>query len=50
MLRVNANRFRQILFAYEDENNQDVVAAIDFWKNNRRSEMPSSQEKTQGVH
>lgn len=39
----------QILFAYEDENNQDVVAAIDFWKNNRKSEMPP-QEKGQGVH
>lgn len=29
----------QILFAYEDEAGGDVVAALDFWKNNRKSEL-----------
>lgn len=28
----------QILFAYEDERGEDVVEAIDFWKNNRKSD------------
>ncbi|KAH6651857.1 CNH domain-containing protein [Truncatella angustata] len=49
-IRMLHSSTHEILFAYEDENNQDVVATIDFWKNNRRSEMPSSQEKGQGVH
>ncbi|QPH18552.1 hypothetical protein C2857_003623 [Epichloe festucae Fl1] len=34
-----------ILFAYEDERGEDVVEAIDFWKNDRRSQIlggPSS--------
>ncbi|KAK9773346.1 putative Rho1 guanine nucleotide exchange factor 1 [Seiridium cardinale] len=48
-IRMLHSSTHEILFAYEDENNQDVVAAIDFWKNNRKSEMPS-QEKGQGVH
>ena len=29
----------QILFAYEDERGEDVVEAIDFWKNDRRSQI-----------
>ncbi|ETS84980.1 hypothetical protein PFICI_03005 [Pestalotiopsis fici W106-1] len=48
-IRMLHSSTHEILFAYEDENNQDVVAAIDFWKNNRKSEMPT-QEKGQGVH
>lgn len=32
----------QIIFAYEDERGEDVVEAIDFWKNNRRSEILGS--------
>ncbi|KAI4593641.1 RHO1 GDP-GTP exchange protein 2 [Pestalotiopsis sp. 9143b] len=48
-IRMLHSSTHEILFAYEDENNQDVVAAIDFWKNNRKSEMPP-QEKGQGVH
>lgn len=32
----------QILFAYEDERGEDVIEAIDFWKNNRRSDMIGS--------
>lgn len=34
--------FVQIIFAYEDERGEDVVEAIDFWKNNRRSEILGS--------
>ena len=30
------------MFAYEDERGVDVVEAIDFWKNNRRSEVLGS--------
>ncbi|KAI1851166.1 hypothetical protein JX265_013284 [Neoarthrinium moseri] len=48
-IRMLHSSTHEILFAYEDEGGQDVVAAIDFWKNNRRSEMPS-QEKGQGIH
>jgi hypothetical protein len=32
----------QILFAYEDENGDDVVESLDFWaaKNHRKTELP----------
>ncbi|ORY67631.1 CNH domain-containing protein [Pseudomassariella vexata] len=40
-IRMLHSSTHEILFAYEDEAGQDVVAAIDFWKNTRRSEMPS---------
>jgi transcription termination factor NusB len=30
----------EILFAWEDERGEDVVEAIDFWKNSRKSEVP----------
>ena len=30
----------QIVFAYEDERGEDVVEALDFWKSQRRSELP----------
>ncbi|CAK7269581.1 RHO1 GDP-GTP exchange protein 2 [Sporothrix epigloea] len=30
----------EIVFAYEDERGEDVVEALDFWKSQRRSEMP----------
>ncbi|KAI0130209.1 CNH domain-containing protein [Xylariales sp. AK1849] len=49
-IRMLHSSTHEILFAYEDEGGQDVVSAIDFWKNNRRSEMPQIQEKGQGVH
>lgn len=32
----------QIIFAYEDEKGEDVVEAIDFWKNSRKSEIFSA--------
>jgi hypothetical protein len=32
----------QILFAYEDERGEDVIEAMDFWKSQRRSEIPSA--------
>lgn len=37
----------EILFAYENEEGKDVVAALDFWKNNRKSDVPI-QEKGLG--
>ncbi|KAI1080231.1 CNH-domain-containing protein [Whalleya microplaca] len=40
-IRMLHSSTHEILFAYEDEGGQDVVAAIDFWKNSRpRSELP----------
>ncbi|KAI0013806.1 CNH-domain-containing protein [Xylariaceae sp. FL0662B] len=42
-IRMLHSSTHEILFAYEDEGGQDVVAAIDFWKNSRRSEMPPAQ-------
>jgi hypothetical protein len=47
-IRMLHSSTHEILFAYEDEGGQDVVAAIDFWKSSRRSEMPL-QEKSQGA-
>ncbi|CAJ2504264.1 Uu.00g116580.m01.CDS01 [Anthostomella pinea] len=38
-IRMLHSSTHEILFAYEDENGQDIVAAIDFWKNNRKSEI-----------
>ncbi|KAI1271073.1 CNH domain-containing protein [Xylaria sp. FL0933] len=40
-IRMLHSSTHEILFAYEDEAGHDVVAAIDFWKNNRKSEMPA---------
>ncbi|OAA53515.1 Rho guanyl nucleotide exchange factor [Niveomyces insectorum RCEF 264] len=31
----------EIIFAYEDERGEDVVEALDFWKSQRKSEMPA---------
>ncbi|KAI8632835.1 CNH domain-containing protein [Xylariaceae sp. FL1651] len=42
-IRMLHSSTHEILFAYEDEAGQDVVAAIDFWKSNRKSEMPALQ-------
>ncbi|KAI1662408.1 CNH-domain-containing protein [Daldinia decipiens] len=38
-IRMLHSSTHEILFAYEDEAGGDVVAALDFWKNNRKSEM-----------
>ncbi|CEJ82850.1 Putative Rho-guanyl nucleotide exchange factor [[Torrubiella] hemipterigena] len=39
-IRMLHSSTHEIIFAYEDERGEDVVEAIDFWKNtNRRSEM-----------
>ncbi|KAL7621406.1 RHO1 GDP-GTP exchange protein 2 [Parahypoxylon ruwenzoriense] len=38
-IRMLHSSTHEILFAYEDEAGQDVVAALDFWKNSRKSEM-----------
>ncbi|RYP35489.1 hypothetical protein DL766_002500 [Monosporascus sp. MC13-8B] len=46
-IRMLHSSSHEILFAYEDEAGGDAIAAIDFWKNNRKSELPM-QEKTQG--
>ncbi|RYO88081.1 hypothetical protein DL764_008769 [Monosporascus ibericus] len=46
-IRMLHSSSHEILFAYEDEAGGDVIAAIDFWKNNRKSELPM-QEKTPG--
>ncbi|KAI1825852.1 CNH domain-containing protein [Xylaria intraflava] len=37
-IRMLHSSTHEILFAYEDEAGHDVVAAIDFWKNNRKPE------------
>ncbi|KYK60669.1 Rho guanyl nucleotide exchange factor [Drechmeria coniospora] len=39
-IRMLHSSTHEILFAYEDERGEDVVEAIDFWKNNRKSELP----------
>ncbi|KAK8073817.1 hypothetical protein PG994_004716 [Apiospora phragmitis] len=39
-IRMLHSSTHEILFAYEDEQGHDIVAALDFWKNNRKSEMP----------
>nr|AFO85415.1 Rho guanyl nucleotide exchange factor [Claviceps paspali] len=44
-IRMLHSSTHEILFAYEDERGEDVVEAIDFWKNDRRSQIlggPSS--------
>ncbi|KAI1483264.1 CNH-domain-containing protein [Daldinia eschscholtzii] len=38
-IRMLHSSTHEILFAYEDEAGGDVIAALDFWKNNRKSEM-----------
>ncbi|KAI1764413.1 CNH-domain-containing protein [Hypoxylon sp. FL1150] len=38
-IRMLHSSTHEILFAYEDEAGSDVVAALDFWKNNRKSEL-----------
>ncbi|KAI0509168.1 CNH domain-containing protein [Xylaria bambusicola] len=42
-IRMLHSSTHEILFAYEDEAGHDVVAAIDFWKSNRKSEIPNLQ-------
>ncbi|KAJ8126927.1 hypothetical protein O1611_g6713 [Lasiodiplodia mahajangana] len=42
-IRMLHSSTHEILFAYEDESGHDVVAAIDFWKSSRKSEMPVLQ-------
>ncbi|KAI0162076.1 CNH domain-containing protein [Xylariaceae sp. FL1272] len=42
-IRLLHSSTHEILFAYEDEGGHDVVATIDFWKSNRKSEMPAIQ-------
>ncbi|KAM3469737.1 hypothetical protein MY8738_010008 [Beauveria namnaoensis] len=41
-IRMLHSSTHEILYAYEDEKGEDVVEAIDFWKNNRRSDVPGS--------
>ncbi|KAJ6786789.1 hypothetical protein PWT90_03130 [Aphanocladium album] len=41
-IRMLHSSTHEILYAYQDERGEDVVEAIDFWKNNRRSEVPGS--------
>ncbi|KAI0837967.1 CNH-domain-containing protein [Hypoxylon sp. FL0890] len=38
-IRMLHSSTHEILFAYEDEAGGDVIAALDFWKNNRKSEL-----------
>ncbi|KAJ6443926.1 rho guanyl nucleotide exchange factor [Purpureocillium lavendulum] len=38
-IRMLHSSTHEILFAYEDERGEDVVEAIDFWKNTRKSEL-----------
>ncbi|KZZ89666.1 Citron-like protein [Moelleriella libera RCEF 2490] len=38
-IRMLHSSTHEILFAYEDERGEDVVEAIDFWKNDRRSQI-----------
>ncbi|KAK0390847.1 hypothetical protein NLU13_0350 [Sarocladium strictum] len=38
-IRMLHSSTHEIIFAYEDEKGEDVVEAIDFWKNTRKSEM-----------
>ncbi|KAF7543108.1 hypothetical protein G7046_g10060 [Stylonectria norvegica] len=38
-IRMLHSSTHEILFAYEDERGEDVVAAIDFWKSNRKSDV-----------
>ncbi|KAI5861073.1 CNH-domain-containing protein [Durotheca rogersii] len=38
-IRMLHSSTHEIIFAYEDEAGQDVVAALDFWKSARKSEM-----------
>ncbi|KAI3321608.1 CNH domain-containing protein [Xylariaceae sp. AK1471] len=42
-IRMLHSSTHEILFAYEDEVGHDVVAAMDFWKSSRKSEMPVLQ-------
>ncbi|EAQ89752.1 conserved hypothetical protein [Chaetomium globosum CBS 148.51] len=39
-IRMLHSSTHEILFAYEDERGEDVIVAIDFWKSQRKSEMP----------
>ncbi|KAL5598940.1 hypothetical protein BROUX41_003741 [Berkeleyomyces rouxiae] len=39
-IRMLHSSSHEILFAYEDERGYDVVDSLDFWKSNRRSEVP----------
>ncbi|KEY68741.1 hypothetical protein S7711_00612 [Stachybotrys chartarum IBT 7711] len=38
-IRMLHSSTHEILFAYEDERGEDVVEALDFWKNTRKSEL-----------
>ncbi|PHH75428.1 hypothetical protein CDD80_2381 [Ophiocordyceps camponoti-rufipedis] len=42
-IRMLHSSTHEILFAYEDERGEDVVEAIDFWKNTRRTEPAAGQ-------
>ncbi|KAI1154058.1 CNH domain-containing protein [Nemania diffusa] len=42
-IRMLHSSTHEIIFAYEEEAGHDVVAAIDFWKSSRKSEMPALQ-------
>lgn len=37
----------EIIFAYEDERGEDVVEAMDFWKSQRKSELPPLAESAE---
>ncbi|EON99598.1 putative rho guanyl nucleotide exchange factor protein [Phaeoacremonium minimum UCRPA7] len=39
-IRMLHSSTHEILYAYEDERGEDVVEALDFWKSQRRSELP----------
>ncbi|KAH7316519.1 CNH domain-containing protein [Stachybotrys elegans] len=49
-IRMLHSSTHEILFAYEDERGEDVVEAIDFWKSNRRSELPPIAPGSPGTH
>ncbi|TLS21927.1 uncharacterized protein PpBr36_09473 [Pyricularia pennisetigena] len=44
-IRMLHSSTHEIIFAYEDERGEDVVEALDFWKSQRRSEVPTSPER-----
>ncbi|KAJ9155490.1 Rho1 guanine nucleotide exchange factor 1 [Pleurostoma richardsiae] len=41
-IRMLHSSTHEILFAYEDERGEDVVESMDFWKSQRRSEVPQA--------
>ncbi|EJT70353.1 Rho1 guanine nucleotide exchange factor 1 [Gaeumannomyces tritici R3-111a-1] len=44
-IRMLHSSTHEIIFAYEDEKGEDIVEAMDFWKSQRRSEIPDATEE-----